>query len=174
MIVLGRVWRVVVRRLQLATRVCPNESAKWCAWLRRARASLSTARRRAVSACVAMAGLVTFIRRCTSEAAASSGWKRTKPNLYELCGLLPRYGVGAKLYRKSWLRNGYDPKDHHILVTKTELGGGDRRRQAWGVKYWKGAATTFWPTRVRSPLKREWACVGDASDAGDGGSGGAA
>lgn len=56
-------------------------------------------------------------RLCT---AATAAVPRPK-NLFEIVSLLPQYGVGSRLYRKSWARKGYAPEGHHWVVTKTVL-----------------------------------------------------
>ena len=55
-------------------------------------------------------------RRLLSTAANAK-----RQSLYELCASLPSYGVGSKVYRKSWEEKGYDPQNHHVLVTRTKL-----------------------------------------------------
>ena len=63
-----------------------------------------------------MSRLVTAFNR-----ALPSAMRRPKHSLFELCALLPKYGVGARVYRLGWADKGYDPMDHHYKMTSTEL-----------------------------------------------------
>lgn len=53
--------------------------------------------------------------------SASQAWRLrpgwTAESLYELCQKQPDYGVGTRVYRVSWESYGYDPADHHVLIT---------------------------------------------------------
>ena len=45
----------------------------------------------------------------------------TRQNLFEVARELPKYGVGSKVFRSGWTRNGYDPNEHHWQITRVEL-----------------------------------------------------
>jgi len=106
-------------------------------------------------------------RRCSDSAAKLPPLRlpnldtpQRLPNLYTLVSELPKYGVGAKVYRSTWADKDYTPSDYHWLVTKVELvdKGVDKqlkRGKVWGVKRWKGVAEEK-VKLIRTPLKKEW------------------
>ena len=110
-----------------------------------------------------------LLRRRCSSAALPDGPPQpapTRQNLFEVARELPKYGVGSKVFRSGWTRNGYDPNEHHWQITRVELWTkGDeeqfQRGKAWGVLTWKGV-TEAGERRVRTPLKKEWVHLCDA------------
>lgn len=61
-------------------------------------------------------------RLCT--AAPGASWRlrpaRDGQTLFEICAQQPSYGVGSRLYRKSWEAYGYTPEEHHIVLTSVK------------------------------------------------------
>ena len=105
----------------------------------------------------------------------------SRATVFDICALQPRYGIGARLYRKSWAANGWDPETHHFIVTRTVLVSSHwplaslhdasvmphRQRsrfscmlqasqKAWGVRCWKGVTDSV-ERLIPSATKREWA-----------------
>jgi hypothetical protein len=84
--------------------------------------------------------------------------------LYELAADLPRYGVDARFYRKSWLRNGWDPAKYYWHITKIRLpqpeesAVGLQRGRVWGTLVWNGVAHGR-SMLVRKASKRDWAAA---------------
>ena len=52
---------------------------------------------------------------------ALSSVRSPKRTLVELCSELPFYGVGARVYRQSWVDNDYDSMEHHYRITSTNI-----------------------------------------------------
>ena len=79
-----------------------------------------------------------FSRGCASETTP----RKRSMNLLELLATLPERGVGAKVYRESWVRNGWLPEDHHYVVKSVQLKPSEKdgklRGQAIGSLIWKG------------------------------------
>ena len=75
-----------------------------------------------------------------------TGVAAERRHLYELAAELPRYGVSSRFYRKSWLRNGWDPANYYWTVTKIRLPQppesalGMVRGRVWGTLVWNGVA----------------------------------
>ena len=79
-----------------------------------------------------MRSTLLLLRRLCTEPA------KKYASLWELCADLPNKGVGARLYRQSWVDKDYDPEEHHILLktvnpvsvrlaTRVRLAGRDTR-----------------------------------------------
>lgn len=122
--------------------------------LRRAAGSAAASSQRA------WAGSSSWARQCSTETAnAPSVPKRARgKNFFEVSMLLPEYGVGAKLYRTVWLRNGWDPQQYHWRITRVHMRKGEATRssgRAWGVLCWKGVERAR-SQLVRSTYKRQW------------------
>jgi len=120
------------------------------------------------------APLGAFVRRCSG----SSGPLPLPPepgrahykgqNVYEVAAALPKYGVGARLYRNAWWKNEYAPDMFHWTLTRVKFKPDpvspreDRLSgEAWGVLTWKGVPRP--EERVRSADKREWRTVEEAN-----------
>ncbi|KAL1524445.1 hypothetical protein AB1Y20_019340 [Prymnesium parvum] len=87
---------------------------------------------------------------------------RQRANLFDLLARRPKYGVGCKVYRTLWEKNGYEPALHHWQITRTKdfkiksfNGSSFQRGKAYGIKIWKGVPVGR-ETRVTSGHKREW------------------
>merc|ERR1711865_208482 len=78
---------------------------------------------------------------------------RPVKNLFELCRLLPNYGVGFKLKRNSW-----KAEDCYWTLSKTAPTMDGRHGKAYGKLTWKGVEQ---PTekKIRGVLKRPWSYV---------------
>ncbi len=113
--------------------------------------------------CHAAPSLACQSRRCSTAAASELPPEpaRAKPinrNVFEVASELPKFGVGAKIFRKNWLKNGYDPNDHNYQITRIEIWDKGVKRphgKAHGIRTWKGVADPH-ETKIRSPLKPEW------------------
>ena len=62
-----------------------------------------------------MRSTLLLLRRLCTEPA------KKYASLWELCADLPNKGVGARLYRQSWVDKDYDPEEHHILLKTVNL-----------------------------------------------------
>ena len=63
---------------------------------------------------------------CTEAAPAAAPVVKEKhrwadKNLYEVLSESPKYGMGSKVFRNSWLKNGWMPDNYYFLITKTVL-----------------------------------------------------
>ena len=76
---------------------------------------------------------------------------KSAKTLFELAAAEPRYGVGARFYRKNWLNNDYAPSQHHYSITRISLAS----QRAWGLKCWKGEQGSS-EELVRGAEKRDW------------------
>jgi len=98
-------------------------------------------------------------RHCSTEAEAAveKPPRDKRLNFFEVAALLPRTGVGSRLYRKTWAGGGRDPRDHHIEVTEVRLSKDDPTAEgvAYGVKCWNGTYDNF-ARKVTSTLNAEW------------------
>ena len=86
-----------------------------------------------------------MLRRSLTVATSSA------KTLFELAASEPKYGVGARFFRKNWVKNDYAPEQHHYSITRISLAS----QRAWGLKCWKGEQSGS-EELVRGAEKRDW------------------
>merc|ERR1711939_703349 len=86
----------------------------------------------------------TALIRCASTAPHSKG-----PNFFQVCQLLPEYGLGRKLRRCTWEDNSF------WTVTRLKPSSDGEHGKAWGQLTWRGVPEEK-PRRINGVLKRPW------------------
>lgn len=74
-------------------------------------------------------------------------------NFFQVVRTLPAYGIGSRLFRRTWERNNYE--ETYWTVTRLQTSPNGKRVKAYGRLTWRGVEEPR-EREIRCAFKREW------------------